>query len=539
MNRTENAFKLLSDYLQKSAHDYPDKTALVSKERRISYREFCDKSEILARYLLKIGVKRQDRIAYLMEIQPEFFYLYMAAARIGAIIVGMGTRLMPPELEYIIKNSEAEYVFVTGGDTPYVSRLAPILPDCPTVKQVFVVGKKVEALDAANLEDIFQGDYTEFDQALAEREAQVDTDDGLLMVYTSGTTGKPKGALLSQRNIIHSSLVEADVFESTSDDVYLDNMPINHVGGTIVAGSTPIITASTIVLLANFSPTKTLQLIETEKVSILGQIPTQYTMEFSLPDYDKYDKSSLRVVHFGGAMPSANILEKVFSTMTTNVYNCLGMTEAAGIVCYTPKGAGIDALSRTVGTSIPEVEWKLVDKNRKPVPRGQVGEVAYRGSTIIKEYYKLPKATAEAIDEEGWFYAGDLLCQDENGLLAFMGRKHDMYITGGENVYPSEVEEAIGSYEPVKSVAVLPAPDPLYGDIGYAFIVPKSGCTIDVEDLKSYLESILAKYKIPKKFIFRSKLPLNATGKIARKVLKQEIADETGEQVLYPCRLSV
>lgn len=526
MNRTENAFRLLSGYLHKSAHDYPDKTALVCNTQRISYKEFYDKTEILAKYLLKIGVKKHDRIAYLMEIQPEFFYLYMAAARIGAIIVGMGTKLMPPELKYIIQNSEAEYIFATGGDAPYVGRLAEVLPDCPSVKQVFVAGEKAETLNAITLEEVFREEYKELDQALAEREAQVDTDDGLLMVYTSGTTGKPKGAILSHRNIIHSSLIEADVFESTDDDVYLDNMPVNHVGGTIVAGSTPIITASTIVLLAKFSPTKTLQLIEKEKVSILGQIPTQYTMEFSLADYDKYDKSSLRVVHFGGALPSVNTLEKVFATMTTNVFNCLGMTEASGIVCYTPKGANIDILSRTVGRGIPEVEWKLVDKNRKPVAKGEVGEIAYRGSTIIRGYYKLPEATAQAIDEEGWFYAGDLLREDKNGYLEFMGRKHDMYITGGENVYPAEVEEAIGSYDPVESVAVLPAPDPIYGDIGYAFIVPKAGCTIDEEELKSYLQTILAKYKIPKKFIIRSKLPLTPSAKIARKDLKQEIAEK-------------
>lgn len=524
--RIENAYKLLSDYLQKSAREHPDRNAIVYGDQHITYREFNEKTEILAKYLLSIGVKRQDRIAYIMEIQPEFFYLYMAAARVGAIIVGIGTRLMPPEMEHIINSAEAEYVFITGGDRPYVEKLSQTLPQCPTVSKVVVVGDRPEDFEADDFAEIIKEDYAEFKQALIERESQVETDDGLLMVFTSGTTGQPKGALLSHRNIIHSSLIEADTFESTPDDVYLNNMPINHVGGAIVAGSTPIVSASTMVLLAKFSPTKTLQLIEQEGVSVLGQIPTQYTMEFNVPDYDKYDKSSLRVVHFGGSMPPKTTLRKVHASMCENMFNCLGMTEAAGIVSYTPKGASIEVLSKSVGKGIPEVEWKLVDKKRRPVRRGEVGEIAYRGSTIIKEYYKLPQATAEAIDDEGWFYAGDLFYEDENGLLIFMGRKHDMFITGGENVYPAEVEKAISSYEKVQTVAVVPVKDDVYGEIGCAYIIPKPGYTMEEEEITTFLKAKLAKYKIPKKFIFREALPLNATGKVDKKMLKKKIAEE-------------
>ncbi|MDD3898929.1 MAG: class I adenylate-forming enzyme family protein, partial [Syntrophomonadaceae bacterium] len=526
MNITENAFRLLSDYLIKNAHDYPNKTALVYNNQRISYKEFSRKSEVLAKYLLKIGVKRQDRIAYLLETQPEFFYLCMAAARIGAIIVGMGTKLMPPELEYIIKNSDANYIFVAGGDKPYLDRLAKIIDNCTEINQVFVVGEKIKAPNVTTFEDIFQEEYSDFDNTLAEREAQVNTDDGLLMVYTSGTTGHPKGALLPHRNIIHSSLMEANEFGSTSDDVWLDNMPINHVGGAIVQGITPLLTASTIVLLANFSPMKTLDLIQTEKVTILGGVPTMYAMEFNLPDYDEYDKSSLRLVHFGGSMPPKNTLERVFLTMTTNVYNCLGMTEVAGIITYTPKGSNVDLLSKTLGKVIPGIEWKLVDNDRKTVQQGEAGEIAFRGSTIIKEYYKLPQATDESIDEDGWFYAGDMFCEDDNGLLILMGRKKEMFITGGENVYTAEVEGVISSYDKVETVALVPAPDPIYGDIGYAYIIPKSGCTINEADLKAYLKKRLAAYKIPKKFIIRFILPVNPVGKIDKKVLAEEIAKE-------------
>jgi fatty-acyl-CoA synthase len=525
MNRTENALRLLSDYLKQSARNYPDKTAFVYNKQRISYREFDHKVEILARYLLKMGVQKQERIAYLFETQPEFFYLLMAASRIGAIAVGLGIKLMPPELEYIIENAETDYVFVAGGDKPYLGRLEKIIDNCRGIKQVYVTGEKIAAAKFALFEDIFNESYPDYEAVLSEREAQVAADDGLVMVYTSGTTGYPKGALLTHRNIIHSSLIEAHQFKSSPDDVWLDNMPVNHVGGIIVSGTTPLITASTIVLQGIFSPRNTLELIQTEKVTVWGLVPTMFAMVLNLPDYDDYDKSSIRSAHFGASMAPKHILEKICSTMTPNVYNCLGMTEGAGIITYTPKGLDVDMMSKSLGRVIPELEWKLVDDGRKTVGRGEVGECALRGSTIIKEYYRRPRANDEAFDAEGWFYTGDMFYEDENGLLILMGRKKEMFITGGENVYTVEVEAVISAYDKVESVAVIPVHDDIYGEIGYAFIIPKTGCVIDEAHLQAYLKRKLAKYKIPKKFIFRSQLPLTPSGKIAKKLLKQEFAE--------------
>lgn len=527
MGRTDNALRLLSDYAKRNAQDYPDRTAIVYLDQRITWKEYNEKSEILARYLLKIGVKKHDRIAYLMETEPEFFYLYMAAARIGAIIVGMGTALMPPELEYIVKNSEAEYIFVTRDEKNRLpDKIAKILPNCPFIKQVVEVGEEVNIPGAVKFDDIYKEDYKEFEQPLAERESQVETDDGLLIVYTSGTTGRPKGALMSHRNIIHSTLIEADEFESTPDDVWMCQLPVNHVGAATELGISPLVSGAAVVLVPKFSPRTVMELIEKEKVTIFGQVPTMFAMEFNLPDYDKFDKSSIKCVCISGSAAQRNSLEKIFSTMTTNVFNCLGMTESAGLTTYTPKGSNIDVLTRTVGKVIPELEWKLVDKDRKTVKRGEPGEIAYRGSTIIKEYFKLPEATAEAIDEEGWFYSGDMALEDEDGLLVMMGRTKEMFITGGENVYPPEVEEAIRGYDKVENAAVLPVPDPILGDVGRAYIIPKPGCTIDEEDLKAYLKQNMAKFKIPREFVFRNELPLTGIGKIEKKKLAQEIAEE-------------
>lgn len=522
MNRTENAGRLLSDYLKQSACQAPHRTAFVYNDQRISYREFNEKVETLAKYLLQLGVKRQDKVAYLMETQPEFFYLIMAASRIGAIVVGLSTKLTPHELQYMLANAEAAYVFVSGGDKPYVDRISSILPACHSVRQVIVIGDQ-DFSKFSRWEEIFWKDIDpSMDTLLMAREAQVQSDDVLLMLYTSGTTGKPKGAMLSHRNIIHACLVEVAEFKSTPADVWLNSMPVNHVGGAVVQGIAPLLSLSTVVLLPYFSPTKVLKLIQSEKVSILGGVPTMYAMELSLPDYDAYDKSSIRIAHFGGSMPSQPLLAKVAETMTPHVYNCLGMTEVAGIVTYTSPDGDPALLSKSLGKVIPEAEWKLVNKEREPVPQGQVGELALRGSTIFKGYYKLPRETADCIDADGWFYSGDLFFENENGLLILMGRKKEMFITGGENVYACEVESVIASYENVNAVALLPISDPIYGEVGCAYISPKSGSSIDETDLKEFLKSKLARFKIPVKYIFRTDLPLTPSGKVAKKVLRQE-----------------
>jgi len=525
MDQTDNGARIISDYIQKNAHLYPDHTAFVYQQQRISYREFADQVDRLARYLIKLGVQRHDRIACLLETQPEYFCLCMAASRVGAVLVGMGIKLMPPELEYIINNSESTYVFVSGNQEVYLQRIQQIAAQCPTIKKIFVLGKKNEAgySDISWFEDIFQEDNNYLEQELKRRELQVNTDDGVMMVYTSGTTGKPKGVLLTHRNIMDSAKMEASYFRTTWEDVWFDSMPVNHVGGAIVQGITPLLTGATVVLLPTFSPGKTLELIQSEKVTVMGGVPTMYSMIFNHPDYNSYDKSSLRIVHFGGSMPTRHIIEKVMATMTNNVFNCLGMTEVAGIVSYTPTGLSAEHLSKSVGRVMPGIEWKLVDQDRNPVARGQVGELALRGSTVIKEYYRHPQANDESFDEEGWFYGGDLFYENADGLLIFMGRKKEMFITGGENVYIAEVEEVICSHEKVQTVALVPVPDAIYGEIGYAFVVPRKGCEVDEAELKAFVKSRIASFKVPRRFIIRNQLPLNPVGKVDKKALIDEI----------------
>ena len=530
--RTDGSLKLLSDYLAEGAKLYPDHNALIYQDARISYKDFYSTVENLACYLLEIGIAKGERIAYIMTPRPEFFYLYMAASRIGAIIVGMSTRNTLHEMEYILNNSGASYIFSldTMYEIDYQERITSLFERCPTLKGAVIVGETTHLPNSLTLSSILHNDYTHLKPQLLEREASLSTHDGLIIVYTSGSTGTPKGALMSNQNIIHMSMIEIAQCNATHEDIWLNHLPVNHVSGATEVGATSIVANSTMVLAA-FNPVSALELIQEEKITILGQVPTMFAMEFALENYDSYDLSSLKTVVISGAPAPMETLKKIVATMCANCYNCLGLTEVSGLITYTPPGASLETLNETVGINAPEFEMKLVDKNRQAVAHGEIGEIAYRGTSVIKEYFELPEATAAAFDNDGWFYSGDLGMIDEDGMLRLVGRSKEVYITGGFNVYPVEIEEHIMRYPGVLMTACIALPHPILGEVGRAYVVPKPGETVDTELLSRHLSDYLADYKQPREYIIRDMLPLTLLGKIDKKLLRQELENELKEKL--------
>jgi fatty-acyl-CoA synthase len=250
-----------------------------------------------------------------------------------------------------------------------------------------------------------------------------------------------------------------------------------------------------------------------------------WTMRFAVPNYKDYDLSSVRFCQIGGAPAPKNILAKM-KEITPYCCNPMGMTETAGLSTYSDHGASLENLNVSVGKCAPEWELKIVDAARKEVPPGTAGEIAYRGSNVFKEYFNMPEATAKAKDSDGWFYSGDVGLLDENNDLRLVGRLTEMYITGGYNVYPAEVEEQISRYPGVLMVAVIPLPHNVMGEVGRAYIVPKAGVTIDGAKIQEYLKDYLADYKIPRQWVIRDSFPLTTLGKIEKKILKQELLKE-------------
>jgi fatty-acyl-CoA synthase len=513
------------------AQKNPDNPALIYHDNIITFRELLGNVEQLAKYLLKIGVQKGDRLGYIMVGRPEFFTFYLAASMVGAIIVGMNTRHTAYEMEYILNNSEASHVLTLYdlAEVKYQERLGKALENSPSVNQVWVVGGPPELPNAISYEDIMKGDYSDFNTALKEREPQVGPDDGLIIVYTSGTTGQPKGALITHGNLVSMALVEIDEFCPPTGlqpgDHVVCCSPVNHVSGATEWGASPLIAGCTQVLMDAFDPKLAMDLTAKYKCPMIAGVPTMFAMMFNLPNFDDYDTSAVRFAMIGGAMAPKDILTKMKS-IAGYACNPLGLTEVSGLITYSDIGASVENLNLTVGKCAPEFQMKLVDADRREVPNGTPGEIAYRGPTVIKEYWRMPEATAAAIDSEGWFYSGDLGVIDENGDLRLIGRLKEMYITGGFNVYPAEIEEQLSRYPGVMMVAVVAVPHKLMGEVGRAYIVPKPGATLDGNAIQEYLKEYLADYKIPRQYVFREALPMTVLGKIEKKVLRQEVEAE-------------
>jgi fatty-acyl-CoA synthase len=357
----------------------------------------------------------------------------------------------------------------------------------------------------------------------------VGPDDGLIIVYTSGTTGQPKGALITHGNLVSMALVLIDEFCPPTGlqpgDHIICAAPVDHVGGATEWGASPFIAGCTQVLMGAYDPKKGTDLVVKYKAPLLSGVPTMWAMRFNLPNFIDYDFSAVRFCTISGAMVSREIMEKM-KAISPYCSNMLGLTEMSGLVTYSDIGASIENLNQTVGKCAPEFEMKLVDNDRKEVPPGTPGEIAYRGPSRFKEYFNMPEATAAAIDSEGWFYSGDVGFIDENGDLHLVGRSKEMYITGGFNVYPAEIEEQVSRYPGVMMVAVVAVPHKIMGEVGRAYIVPKAGANLDGSAIQEYLKDYLADYKIPRQYVFRDTLPMTALGKMEKKVLRQEVERE-------------
>jgi len=276
-----------------------------------------------------------------------------------------------------------------------------------------------------------------------------------------------------------------------------------------------------LVFLDKFDPRQTLETVQREKVTMLGQIPAMFLLELGLPNYDSYDLGSVRYYVWAGAAAPEPMVERLAATGATLITG-YGLTETTGFVTYTSSGDSMDVLVRTAGAVDPAFELKLVDKERMEVPRGEVGEIAVRGECVMKGYWERPEATAEVLDADGWLYTGDLATMDEQGAITIVGRTKEMFKSGGYNVYPREIEAVIEKHPNVAMVTVIPVPHEIFQEVGKAFVMPRPGTDVIAEALEALCREHLANYKVPKSFEIRPMLPMLPSGKIDRLALVEE-----------------
>lgn len=498
---------------------HPDKAAILFQGTGITYRELHQRANRVSCWLQSLGIEKGDRVAIMMKNCPEFMGLYLACARLGAIFVPLNFRLTGRELEYILKNSRPR-VFVFGRE--YIE----------TVKALgFINGRSLMLLacPGVNDEDGEIIDYTtetrRFDgQApfLTKSLGPADPEEPHVIMYTSGTTGHPKGAVLSHRKTLFNCLNADIFFKLHFDDIMLIVLPLFHSGGLFIQASPVIYKGATMILHPGFDPIRTYEDMERFRVTKFLGVPTVYRSLIEVGRTKKYDISSLRVSAIGGEKVSPELLT-MCKASGFPVRQIMGQTETSILFWASEE----DSFRKpgTVGRPVFHAEVNLVDKNDRSVKAGEIGEIIVRGSIMMKEYWQDPVRTEETI-RNGWLHTGDLALKDEEGFYYLIDRVKDMYVTGGENVYPAEVERVLREHPLVEDVAVVGVPDEKWGEVGKAFVIPAKGKTVSPEEILSFCKGRLARFKWPREVVFCKGFPRTTLGKVRKMALVNDTPAE-------------
>ncbi len=509
----------LSLSLHETASRYPDTEAIVFEDERITWSELESQVDLLAGTFLTLGVRKGERIGIFCSTRPEYVYTYLAAARVGAILTGFNIRYTAREVIELADQVEP-VVMIVLGDIKTAKRLKPIIETRSYVKHLISLGQTWEGW--LNFEQMFERQDEGIERALAKRAATLSEEDDALMVFTGGVDGTIRGALLSHKNIVATISVQNRTLGWQPGDRIIQHLPMNHVSGATLITVGGMLVGGTLIMLDRFRPERLLELVERERVTILGQVPTMWIMELLLPNLKDFDLSSIRVSIVSGGYAPDDLLRHI-AGIGAHPIHAYGLTEASGMVTYSRMNRGGDLPLRSTGMCPAEFELRIANGSGQPVKPGVDGEIELRGDCVMSGYYCQPDATAAVIAEDGWMRTGDVGNVDENGNLTITGRSKEMYISGGYNVYPAEVESYLNQHPDIEQCASVGAPEPIYGEIGAAWIVPRKGSDLSVSQIRRYCKRGLARYKNPRHLEFRDQLPMNGDGTVDKKVLAGQL----------------
>lgn len=521
---------LVFEYLEKWAKERPGREAVVHADRRITYADYDREVNRVARGLIGLGVRRGDKVGLYIPNHPEFVLAYIACAKLGAAAVPVTWRFSAEEIKYILGHSDSSVVIMETAfmDSDFIAKLNAVRGDLPQLRDVVVIGSAEDAarVPGAITYDGLLSDDPELDKELQARKKEVREDDMVLMLFTSGTTGQPKAPMITQGNLVSYVAGQIESSGIGDDERLLMDIPNNHVGGAVMAIFSVLYSGNTLVMLDAFIPQQVLQTVQDERISVMGQVPAQYILLFMQPDFDSYDLSSVKFAVTSGAPVPPELVDQIEEKMGIIPFVGYGLTETSGAITFTRQEHPREKITGSIGIPNVGIEVRIMSPEREEVPRGEAGEIAIRGGAVMKGYYNQPEATAEVFDDDGFFYSGDMGFMDDEGFVHIMGRKKEMYIRGGENVYPPEVEDVLMLHPKVLFAAVLGYPDPVLGEKGRAYIVPQPGTEVGEDEIKEFCRERLAKYKVPDQVIFRDALPLTPLGKVHKFVLYEEMRAE-------------
>jgi len=550
----------IGDLLDRRTETFSNKEAVVYScypefggllDIRWTYAGYRARANAVAQGLMALGLQKGDHLAVWAANLPEWLLLQMAAAKVGLVLVTVNPALRAYEVEYILKQGDVQALF-------FMARIRD--HDClATVRELIEPGERNGQLNSERLptlrfacllgaapagllsqsawrpmlfSEMVEGGSEISLEKLRERQASVTPRDTAMIQYTSGTTGFPKGVMMSHYSMINDAAAFMARSGGNEDDRSCSAMPFFHVGGCVLAVLGAINAGATLHPMLAFDALKTMQIISSERCTTFGAVPTMLLAILQHPAFAQHDLSSLRTVISGAAAVPVYVMEQVKEKIGANVAITFGMTESSATITLTRPDDTFELKAATVGTPIDHVDVKIIDPATGQVVQcGQAGELCSRGFLVMQGYYNLPEKTAETIDSDGWLHTGDLATIDEHGYVKIVGRLKDMIIRGGENIYPREIEEFLIRHPQIADVQVVGVPDAFFGEELLAAIILKAGAELSEEDVRVYCKNQISHQKIPRYIQFTQSFPMTASGKVQKFVLRENAVKSLG---LYP-----
>ena len=509
----------LSEKLHQTALKKADKPAYYFMDQSTTYQELDAAVTKFADELHKLGVSKGDNIALLLGNSPHFIISLYGALRAGATVIPVNPIYTPDEIGYILNNGDVKAVVALDKLIPLLERMDPVLS---SVQNYIICETQPDNGDARHL--TIYPKMKSFTEMLATGDLQfigpeLDPEDTAIILYTSGTTGKPKGAMLSHKNIYSNASDTGEYLNISENDRVVTTLPMFHVFSLTVVVNAPLLSGGTLLIVPQFSPKEIFRIIKKYEATVFAGVPTMFNFLYQYPEGKAEDLQSLRFCISGGSALPVSLLESFEAKFDVTISEGYGLSEASPVTCFNPLNRPRKAGS--IGTNIVNVENKVVNELGEEVPVNEVGELIVRGPNVMKGYYKMPEESA-AVLKDGWLYTGDLARRDEEGYFFIVDRKKEMIIVGGYNVYPREVEEVLYAHPEVIEAAAIGVPDPNQGEVVQCFVVKKNE-QLTEQELIAYCLEHLAKYKVPKSIEFLEELPKNTTGKILRRSLKAQV----------------